>query len=218
MRLLLIEDEYILGSSLKRAIEKEAYGVDWYQDGRLGFEAAKTLTFDALILDINLPGLNGLDILRGLRLRGNSVPVLLLTALDALRQKVDGLDAGADDYLIKPFELDELFARLRALFRRREGRTENILTCGDVVIDPIARVIRRDGKHIQATAKEFQLLIFLMERAGRYVTRNDIDYALYDGGKSIESNAIEVVIYHLRKKLGADLIKSIRGVGYMIER
>ncbi|UHS58686.1 response regulator transcription factor [Agrobacterium vaccinii] len=218
MRILLVEDDNILGSSLQKALEKHAYGVDWFRDGVSGLEAAENAVFAAVILDINLPGLNGIGVLKGLRQKGNTVPVLLLTALDAVRQKVEGLDEGADDYLVKPFDLDELLARLRALMRRREGRTESVIRCGDLEVDPSAMVIRKGGTQLHATAKEFHLLKLLMERAGRYVTKNDIEYALYDASTLVESNAIEVNIYNLRKKLGTDVIKSIRGVGYMIER
>jgi len=218
VRILLVEDDNILGSSLQKALEKHAYGVDWFRDGISGLEAADNAVFSAVILDVNLPELGGIGVLKGLRQKGNTVPVLLLTALDSVRQKVEGLDEGADDYLVKPFDLDELLARLRALIRRREGRTESTLRCGDLEVDPSAMVIRKGGTQLHATAKEFHLLKLLMERAGRYVTKNDIEYALYDASSLVESNAIEVNIYNLRKKLGADVIKSIRGVGYMIER
>jgi two-component system OmpR family response regulator/two-component system response regulator QseB len=218
LRILLVEDDNILGSSLQKALEKHAYGVDWFRDGVSGLDAAESAVFAAVILDINLPELDGIGVLKGLRQKGNTVPVLLLTALDSVRQKVEGLDEGADDYLVKPFDLDELLARLRALIRRREGRTESVIRCGDLEVDPSAMVIRRSGVQLHATAKEFHLLKLLMERAGRYVTKNDIEYALYDASSLVESNAIEVNIYNLRKKLGADVIKSIRGVGYMIER
>jgi two-component system OmpR family response regulator/two-component system response regulator QseB len=218
VRVLLVEDDNILGSSLKKALEKHAYGVDWMRDGESGLEAAENSHFAAIVLDINLPQLGGMEILRRIRQRGNSVPVLLLTALDSVRQKVEGLDEGADDYLVKPFDLDELLARLRALIRRRDGRTESVIRCGDVEVDPSAMVARKASAQVHTTAKEFHLLKLLMERSGRYVTKNDIEYALYDAENTVESNTIEVTIYNLRKKLGTDFIKSIRGVGYMIER
>ncbi len=142
----------------------------------------------------------------------------MLTALDSVRDRVNGLDEGADDYLVKPFDLDELLARLRALIRRRQGRTETIIRCADVELDPSAMVARRNGVQLHIPAKEFHLLRLLMERSGRYVTKNDIEYALYDTDVSVESNTIEVTVYNLRKKLGTDFIRSIRGVGYMVER
>ena len=218
MRLLLVEDDKILGSSLKKALEKHAYGVDWFQDGEEGLEALQNSNFEVAILDINLPRISGLEVLKAARQSKNMLPVLLLTARDTAAHKVEGLDSGADDYLVKPFDLDELLARLRALIRRREGRTETILHCGDVQIDPTAKVVRKSGNQITMTAKEFQLLKLLMERAGKYVTKSDIEYALYDTESAVESNTTEVIIYNLRKKLGSDFIKSIRGVGYMVEK
>ena len=218
MRILLIEDDQILGSSLKKALEKHAYGIDWLRDGETGLAAAEASDFAAVVLDLNLPKLNGIGVLKALRKKGNHVPVLLLTALDSVLQKVDGLDQGADDYMVKPFDLDELLARLRALIRRRDGRVETTIRCGDIEVDPAAMVARRNGASVPMTAKEFHLLKLLMERSGRYVTKNDIEYALYDAESAVESNTTEVTIYNLRKKLGAEFIKSIRGVGYMIER
>lgn len=218
MRLLLIEDDHILGSSLKRAFDKHSYGVDWFKDGEQGLEAARSNSYDGLILDVNLPGISGIEVLQVLRTSGNSLPVLMLTALDSVKSRVEGLDGGADDYLVKPFDLDELLARVRALLRRREGRTQTILKSGEVEVDPAAMVVRHKGIQLHIPAKEFHLLRVLMERCGRYVTKSDIEYALYDLNSTIESNTIEVAVYNLRKKLGTDFIKSIRGVGYMIER
>lgn len=218
MRLLLVEDDHILGLSLAKALEKHAYGVDWVQDGEAALAALRTLSFDIVVLDVNLPKVNGLDVLLQTRRSGDSVPILLLTARDTALQKVEGLDSGADDYLIKPFDFDELLARLRALVRRRDGRTNTILKSGDVEIDPAAMVVRVQEGQITVTAKEFQLLKLLMERAGKYVTKSDIEYALYSADNAVESNTTEVIIYNLRKKLGADFIRSMRGVGYMVER
>ena len=156
--------------------------------------------------------------LRAARQKKNMVPILLLTARDTPLQKVEGLDSGADDYLVKPFDLDELLARLRALIRRRDGRPDVVLKCGDVEVDPAAMVVRSTSGQVAMTAKEFQMLKLLMERAGKYVTKSDIEYALYSAESAVESNTTEVVIYNLRKKLGSDFIKSIRGVGYMVEQ
>lgn len=215
---MLVEDDHILGSSLKKALEKHAYGIDWLRDGQSALLSLESLDFGAVVLDISLPQLSGIDVLKGIRRSGNPVPVLLLTALDTVRQKVEGLDEGADDYMVKPFDLDELLARLRALIRRSDGRAETIIRCGSVEVDPSAMVVRKSGSQIHMTAKEFHLLKLLMERSGRYVTKNDIQYALYDAENAVESNTTEVTIYNLRKKLGSDFIKSIRGVGYLIER
>jgi two-component system OmpR family response regulator/two-component system response regulator QseB len=218
VRILLVEDDYILGSSLKRAFEKHAYGVDWFRDAETALDALRDSQFGCVILDVNLPKASGFEVVRSLRSGGNDVPILMLTALDSVRDRVNGLDEGADDYLVKPFDLDELLARLRALIRRRQGRTETIIRCADVELDPSAMVARRNGVQLHIPAKEFHLLRLLMERSGRYVTKNDIEYALYDTDVSVESNTIEVTVYNLRKKLGTDFIRSIRGVGYMVER
>lgn len=217
MRLLLVEDDLILGSSLKKALEKHAYGVDWMKDGEAAIAGLEDLAFDVVVLDVNLPGVNGIEVLRSARKKRNAVPILLLTARDTSVQKVEGLDNGADDYLVKPFDLDELLARLRALMRRREGRTEIILKSGAIEMDPAAMVVRGAEGQIAMTAKEFRLLKLLMERAGKYVTKSDIEYALYSADSAVESNTTEVIIYNLRRKLGAEFIRSIRGVGYMIE-
>ena len=217
MRLLLVEDDLILGSSLKKALEKHAYGVDWMKDGEAAIAGLEDLAFDVVVLDVNLPGVNGIEVLRSARKKRNAVPILLLTARDTSLQKVEGLDNGADDYLVKPFDLDELLARLRALMRRREGRTEIILKSGAIEMDPAAMVVRGAEGQIAMTAKEFRLLKLLMERAGKYVTKSDIEYALYSADSAVESNTTEVIIYNLRRKLGAEFIRSIRGVGYMIE-
>ncbi len=218
MRLLLVEDDKILGSSLKKALEKHAYGVDWLQDGESALIMLKDSNFEAAILDVNLPKMSGLDVLRQLRQQKNTLPVLLLTARDTSLHKVEGLDSGADDYIVKPFDLDELLARIRALIRRRDGRVETTIKCGDIEIDLAATVVRRSDKVIAMTAKEFRLLKLLMERCGKYVTKNDIEYAMYSSESMVESNTIEVTIYSLRKKIGSDFIKSIRGVGYMVEK
>lgn len=218
MRILLVEDDQILGSSLTRAFEKHAYGVDWFRDGEAGLLSRRDNEYAAIVLDVNLPAMSGFDVVRSLRARGDGIPILLLTALDGVKHRVEGLDEGADDYLVKPFDLDELLARLRALIRRRDGRVESTLRCAGVELDPAAMVARLNGTHLHMPAKEFHLLRLLMERSGRYVTKADIEYALYDAESAVESNTIEVTIYSLRKKLGADFIKSIRGVGYMIER
>jgi len=218
LRVLLVEDDIILGLSLSQALEKHAYGVDWVQDGEAAIEALTTLEYSIVVLDVNLPKLSGIDVLRKVRQTGNSIPILLLTARDLPQQRVEGLDGGADDYLTKPFDLEELLARLRAVLRRRDGRADSILKSGPIEIDPAAMVVRGSDGPIPVTAKEFQLLKLLMERAGKYVTKRDIEYALYSTESAIESNTTEVIIYNLRKKLGSDFITSMRGVGYMVER
>lgn len=218
MRILLVEDDVILGNSLSQVLSKHAYGVDWVHDGEAAVDALETLDYSIVILDVNLPKLGGIDVLRQVRQSGNSIPILLLTARDLPQQRVEGLDCGADDYLTKPFDLDELLARLRAVLRRRDGRVDSILKSGAIEVDPAAMVVRGADGPIPVTAKEFQLLKLLMERAGKYVTKRDIEYALYSMETTIESNTTEVIVYNLRKKLGANFITSMRGVGYMVER
>lgn len=216
MRLLLVEDDDMLGTSLKKALERHAYGVDWVQDGESALLALQDSSYVAAVLDINLPKRSGLEVLKAIRQQKNRTPVLLLTARDTQQQKVEGLDAGGDDYLVKPFDLDELLARLRALIRRSEGRSETILHAGDVDLEPAASIVRKSGAAITMTAKEFRTLKLLMERAGKFVTKSDIEYVLYSADDAAESNTVEVTIYNLRKKLGSAFIQTVRGVGYRV--
>lgn len=218
MRILLVEDDLVLGQALSKALEKRSYGIDWMQDGESALHAVQVLDLRLVILDVNLPDIDGIAVLRALRLTGSTIPVLLLTARDLSSQRVEGLDAGADDYLVKPFDLEELLARIRALLRRQEGRVETVLKCQRLEVDTGAMVARLEGQTVSLPAKEFRVLKLLMERAGRFVTKRDIEYALYSAEAGVESNTTEVIIYNLRKKLGAELITSMRGVGYMIER
>ena len=216
MRLLLVEDDDMLGESLKKALERHAYGVDWVQDGESAIETLQDSPFAAVVLDINLPKRSGLEVLADMRKRKNMTPVLLLTARDTPQQKVDGLDAGADDYLVKPFDLDELLARLRALVRRSAGRAETTLKCGEVELEPASSVVRRGGNQVTMTSKEFRTLKLLMERTGKFVTKSDIEYVLYSAEDAAESNTVEVTVYNLRKKLGSTFIQTVRGVGYRV--
>ncbi|MBI1215827.1 MAG: response regulator [Alphaproteobacteria bacterium] len=216
MRVLLAEDDKTLATSLCKALEKRGYGVDWVEDGETALYSAKELEYMAMILDVHLPKMSGIDVITRLRQQNNRIPVLMLTARDAPAQKVQGLDSGADDYMIKPFDLEELLARLRSLQRRSHGRTETVLKSGDVELDPAGMVARKAGAPVLLTAKEYRILRILMERAGRYVTKSDISYALYSAEDVSESNTIEVSIYSLRKKFGNGFIHTIRGVGYMV--
>lgn len=218
MRILLVEDDLVLGQALSTALEKRSYGIDWMQDGESALQAIQVLDFSLVILDVNLPDIDGIAVLRSLRLTGRNIPVLLLTARDLAAQRVEGLDAGADDYLVKPFDLEELLARIRALLRRQEGRIETILKCQSLEVDTGAMIARLGDQTVTLPAKEFRVLKLLMERAGRFVTKRDIEYALYSADAGVESNTTEVIIYNLRKKLGAECITTMRGVGYMIER
>lgn len=218
MRVLLVEDDPILGQGLRVGLGQAGYTVDWLEDGASADAALRDNTFDLVVLDLGLPRLPGLEVLSNLRRRGSDVPVLILTARDAIEERVQGLDTGADDYLIKPFDLDELTARLRALQRRRAGRPEPLITHGHIVLDPAARRVTLSGNPVSLSQSEFALLQILLENTGRVLPRSRLEDTLYGWGGEAESNSLEVFIHHLRKKLGADLIRTVRGVGYVIER
>ncbi len=216
MRLLLVEDDPMLGSGLQAGLRQAGYTVDWLQDGLGADQALSDEVFDLVVLDLGLPRLDGIEVLRRLRQRGNDTPVLVLTARDAVSDRIEGLDCGADDYLIKPFDLDELNARLRALKRRHAGRSAPQIHHGNLTLDPAARSVTRDGTQVTLSQREFVLLLLLLENSGRVLTRERLENALYGWEGETESNALEVFIHHLRKKLGAELITTVRGVGYMI--
>ncbi len=218
MRLLLVEDDKMLGDGLRTGLKQAGYTVDWLQDGISAEQALTTEQFDLVVLDLGLPGQSGLAVLKHLRQRGNTVPVLILTARDSIEDRVQGLDAGADDYLIKPFDLDELTARLRALQRRHSGRPETVITHGKVQLDPAARKVQLDGKDVNIVGREFALLQILLENRGRVIPRAQLEEKLYGWEGEVESNSLEVFIHHLRKKLGRNLIRTVRGVGYIIEK
>jgi len=218
MRLLLVEDDKMLGDGLRAGLKQAGYTVDWLQDGVSAEQALTTEQFDLVVLDLGLPRQSGLEVLKHLRQRGNTVPVLILTARDSIEDRVRGLDAGADDYLVKPFDLDELTARLRALQRRHSGRPEPLINHGNLQLDPAARKVRLDGKAISIVGREFALLQILLENRGRVIPRARLEEKLYGWESEVESNSLEVFIHHLRKKLGRDLIRTVRGVGYIIEK
>ncbi len=216
MRLLLAEDDIMLGSSLSRALNAAGYQVSWHKDGESAELAAMFESFNVAVLDINLPKQSGLQILTKLRRKQKALPVLILTALDGAASRVNGLDSGADDYLAKPFDLEELLARLRAITRRSQGRAVNIMQAQNIIYDPLRRHVERDGKAITLQPKELKLLALLMSAKGMPVSKVAIEAELYDEAEEIESNAVEVMIYSLRKKLGQDFIRTLRGVGYMV--
>jgi len=218
MRILVIEDDRLLGDALHAGLAQRGYAVDWVQDGEQGHTALKTETYAAVVLDLGLPRLSGLELLRRLRAAGNAVPVLILTARDAVNDRVTGLDSGADDYLVKPFDLDELAARLRALTRRGRGEASALLKVQELELDPAGRRVRFRGKDIELSAREFDLLHELMLNAGRVLSRQQLEQKLYSWGEEIESNAIEVYIHHLRRKLAPELVRTVRGVGYLLPR
>jgi two-component system OmpR family response regulator/two-component system response regulator QseB len=217
MRILLVEDDRLLGDGVKAGLCAAGFAVDWVRDGEAALAAMATEGFAAVVLDLGLPRRDGLSVLSALRATGNAVPVLVLTARDQVADKVRCLDLGADDYVVKPFDLDELAARLRALARRARGRAEASLRHGDLVLDPAARSVTLRGEPVVLTGREFDLLQMLLDAAGRVLTRRVLDEQLYAWGETVGSNALEVHIHHLRKKLGADLIRTVRGVGYMVD-
>ncbi|HEU5293638.1 MAG TPA: response regulator transcription factor [Burkholderiaceae bacterium] len=216
MRCLLVEDDEMIGESLRAALRRHGMAIDWVRDGRAADAVLTSERFDAVLLDLGLPHKGGLDVLKSLRARGDATPVIVLTARDALPDKVAGLDAGADDYLVKPFELDELLARLRAVGRRASGRAEPVLQVADLKLDPATREVSRDGKPIVLSAREFALLQALMERPGAILSRAQLEDRLYGWGEELESNAISVYVHQLRKKIGDDRLHTVRGVGYYV--
>ena len=218
MRVLIVEDDPLLGDALTAGLKQRGFESDWVQDGRDAQAAIRVEPFAAIVLDLGLPGLSGLELLRGERGRGNKVPVLILTARDAVQDRITGLDSGADDYVVKPTDLDELAARLRALVRRSKGEPAPLLRIGSLVLDPAARTVTRDGHVVDLQPREFTLLQELMLNAGRVLSREQLEERLYRWGEEVESNAVEVHIHHLRRKLGVDVVKTIRGVGYMVPR
>lgn len=216
MRILLIEDDALLGDGLRAGLGQAGYAVDWVRDGDAAAAALATEQFSALVLDLGLPGRDGLSLLRWLRERGDATPVLVLTARDQVADKVRALDLGADDYVLKPFDLDEIAARLRALVRRAQGRSMPALAVADVRLDPAARTVTRGGAAVELTPREFDLLHLLLQHAGRVLTRRMLEEQLYTWSDAVDSNALEVHVHHLRKKLGGELIRTVRGVGYTV--
>lgn len=217
MRILLVEDDDLLGDGLQVALSNEGHTVEWVEDGESADAALRTGAFDLVVLDLRLPKMSGLEVLRVLRGRGDATPVLILTAMDAIDDRVKGLDLGADDYLVKPFDMKEFFARVRSLERRAKGRASVALEVGPIALDPTAHAVSVSGQRIELSHKEFLVLRVLMEHAGQYLSRAQIEDRLYQWNNPVSSNAVEVHIHHLRKKLGVDLIKNVRGVGYIME-
>lgn len=218
MRILLLEDDIQLGEGLAQALRQRRYAVDWLRDGQAALATMLEEPRDAMILDLGLLRCDGMVVLQTLRSRGSQLPVIILTARDAVSSRVAALDAGADDYLIKPFDIDELDARLRALIRRSHGRSAPQLERNGISLDPASNEVRFQGAVISLPRREYALLQALMEHAGQVLTRDRLAGVLYGWGEEIESNALEVHIHHLRKKLGNDSIRTIRGVGYMLPR
>lgn len=216
MRLLLVEDDTLLGRGLVAGLSQSGFAVDWVCDGENADTALATTIYDAVVLDLGLPGMDGLSLLRRRRAAGDKTPVLVLTARDAIAERVSGLDAGGDDYMVKPFDLEEMQARLRALLRRSRGEATPVLQNGRVILDPAAHNVTLDGLPVALSNREFAVLQGLMMHAGRVLTRSQLEEQLYGWGEEIDSNAVEVHIHNLRRKLSPDVIRTVRGVGYIV--
>lgn len=216
MRLLLVEDDAMLGAAVQTGLQQEGYAVDWARDGAAAQAALRKERFDLVVLDLGLPAISGIDVLRYARSIAMTAPVLILTARDAVADRVAGLDAGGDDYLTKPFDLEELAARLRALLRRASGRSDNVIQYGDVVLNPVAWTVHLAGEPVELSSKEFSLLHLLLQNVGKVLSRERMEKGLYGWQSDIDSNTIEVHVHHLRRKLRREYIVTVRGVGYMI--
>ncbi|MFG0834472.1 response regulator [Aeromonas bivalvium] len=216
MRVLLVEDDVMLGDGMVDALRSSGYTVDWLQQGLPALSALKSEEFAALILDLNLPDIDGISLLRRLRREGQTLPVLILTARDALDDRVLGLDAGSDDYMVKPFALQELNARLRALVRRSKGQAQAVLEYGELQLFPASQQVTYRGEPVKLTPHEYKLLQELITQSGRVLSRDQLQQSLYGWDEGAESNAVEVHIHHLRKKFFPELIRNIRGVGYIV--
>jgi DNA-binding response OmpR family regulator len=218
MKLLLVEDDALLGDGVRVGLKQAGFAVDWVQDGLAAKVALDSEEYDLLVLDLGLPKLSGMDLLKSVRAKRASLPVLILTARDTVADRVAGLNAGADDYLVKPFDLDELIARLNALLRRSAGQVDLTLQHGAIELTPASHQVRLAGKDVSMSAREFSLLHTLLLHTGRVHSRELLEQTLYGWGEEVESNAVEVHVHHLRKKLGGDLIRTLRGVGYVIDK
>jgi DNA-binding response OmpR family regulator len=218
MRVLLVEDDKIIGDGVSAGLDLEGYAIDWVEDKESAETALDTNKYGLVVLDIGLPDGSGIDILKKLREKKDDVPVIILTAYDDVSYRVKGLDAGADDYLVKPFKLDELKARLRALRRRSNGKSEPVLKVRDIVLNPSTKTVMKNGQNVQLGHKEFAILQTLMENAGKLISKAQLEDGLYGWENEIESNTVEVHIHGIRKKLGKDLIETVKFVGYRINK
>ena len=214
MRLILIEDDTMIGKAVREGLLQAGFAVDWVTDGRDAELSLVNDVYDLAILDLGLPRGDGMSLLRGLRAAGNSLPVLIASARDTVRDRIDGLEAGADDYVLKPFDLDELIARVRALLRRHAGSGDPRLRQGDLMLDPVRKEVTKAGNPVELSAREFSVLEVLMQRPGAVLSRERLEEAIYGWGEEVASNAIEVHLHNLRRKLGSTVIKNVRGVGY----
>lgn len=218
MRVLVVEDDPMIGRAVLSGLRDSGYATDWVRDGVEAELALSSGGYDAALLDLGLPRREGLDILKGLRRDNQDLPVLIITARDAVSDRIAGLDSGADDYLVKPFSLEELLARIRAVIRRRVGRASPEIHYGALILDPVRRVVRLRGKPVELSAREFAVLEALLQEPGAVVSRQKLEEAVYGWGEEIESNTVEVHLHNLRRKLAPELIRNLRGVGYRVAK
>jgi DNA-binding response OmpR family regulator len=218
MRVLLVEDDEMIAQGLQTALRQAAFAVDWMRDGQSAGTALQTSTFDLVLLDLGLPHRDGIDVLRDLRKRGNATPVIILTARDEIQHRIAGLDAGADDYIVKPFDLDEVTARMRSVLRRAAGRGDPGIQHGDLHLDPVTRRVEREGVPVPLSGHEYAVLEALLQRPGAVLSRTQLEDRLYGWDEPIGSNAVEVYVHGLRRKLGSDVIRTLRGVGYFVPK
>ena len=218
MRVLLVEDDGMIGEAVGQALKDASYAVDWVRDGAAALTAIASQPYGVVLLDLGLPKKDGLEVLRALRLHDNAVPVVVVTARDALEDRIRGLDSGADDYVLKPFQMGELLARMRAVIRRKGGASGPLLSNGMLTLDPATREVSSDAITTRLSGKEFSLLQALLVRPGAILSRSELEDRLYGWGEEVDSNAVEFLIHSLRKKLGSDAIKNVRGVGWMVSK
>lgn len=219
MRVLLVEDDSMIGEAIRAALKDAAYATDWVKNGQTALNTLIRQQYDLVLLDLGLPGKDGLEVLNSIRTKGNPVPLLIITARDGLDERIHGLDEGADDYVLKPFEMAELLARMRAVLRRKGGMAIPILSNGIVSLDPATREAHAlEGDAVQLSNREFALLQALMVRPGAILSRSELEERIYGWGEEVESNAVEFLIHALRKKLGSKVIKNVRGVGWMVSK
>jgi len=219
MRVLLVEDDTMIGEAIQSALRDESYATDWVKDGLKALVAIHTQRYDIMLLDLGLPGKDGQAVLKAIRATNNPVPVLIVTARDALEQRLQGLDAGADDYILKPFDMPELLARMRAVLRRKQGNGAPVMSNGVVTLDPTTREAAVMGNEsIRLTHREYALLHALLARPGAILSRSELEDRIYGWGEEVESNAVEYIIHALRKKLGSGVIENVRGLGWMVSK
>jgi two-component system OmpR family response regulator len=218
MRALLVEDDVMIGEAVEGALRDASYAVDWVRDGKMALASIETQVYDVVLLDLGLPKKDGLDVLRVIRGNGNLVPLVVITARDAVEDRIRGLDSGADDYVLKPFEMSEVLARMRAVVRRRGGQAAPVMSNGVLSLDPATHEVTVNGQATRLSGREFSMLQALMIRPGAILARAELEDRIYGWNEEVESNAVEFLIYSLRKKLGADAIKNVRGVGWMVQK